>query len=246
MEKLILILIFLAAPAFADTGPDLFRAGNTLYTEGKFSDAAQKYQAAEEAGLRNWVLEYNLANAYWRAGQMGKAILHFERAFRINSGQSDVIYNLNLATTKAGDPELPSGALPILAWRFVYFFSINTLTVFSSLLFVFFCVAGGFALAGRNFLKGDAALGLGGLFIVLAVWLGARIYLLEHPQGVVVSSVAEVRSGPNTTYPANFTVPEGHRVLILEEQEPVQGWLEVGVPQEGLKGWVPESSVEII
>lgn len=70
--------------------------------------------------------------------------------------------------------------------------------------------------------------------------------MIEKPLGVVVSSVAEVRSGPNITYPANFTVPEGRRVLILKEQEPIQGWLEIGVPQEGLKGWVPDTSVETI
>ena len=241
-----LFILLSSAAVKADSSQELFKAGNALYAEGKFSEAAQKYQAAEEAGIRNWVLEYNLGNASWRAGQLGKAILHYERAFRINSGQNDVIYNLNLATTKAGDPELPSGALPILAWRLFYFFSVNTLTVFGSLLFIFFCVAGSFALAGRNFLMAETALGLGCIFIVLLAWLGARIYLLEHPKGVVVSPVAEVRSGPNTTYPANFTVPEGHRVLILEEQEPVQGWLEIGVPQEGLKGWVPETSVEVI
>jgi tetratricopeptide (TPR) repeat protein len=246
MEKIILILALLAVPAFADTAPDLFKAGNGLYAEGKFSEAAQKYQAAADAGLKNWVLEYNLGNAYYRAGLMGKAILHYERAFRMNSGQGDVIYNLNLATNKAGDPELPAGALPTLAWRLFYFLSINTLTLLCSFLFIFFCASAGFALAGRNFLKADAVLGLGCLFVVLLGWLGARIYLLEHPQGVVVASVAEVRSGPNTTYPTNFTVPEGHRVLILDEQEPVQGWLEIGAPQEGLKGWAPETSVEII
>ena len=246
MEKLILVLALLAAPVFAETGADLFKAGNALYTENKFPEAAQKYQMAADSGLKNWVLEYNLGNAYYRAGQIGKAILHYERAFRVNSGQNDVIYNLNLATNKAGDPELPPGALPVLAWRFFYFLSINTLTILFSLLFVFSCVAAGFALAGQNFLVSDLALGLGCLLVVVTGWLGARMYLLEHPQGVVVSPIAEVRSGPNTTYPTNFTVPEGHRVLLLDEQEPVQGWLEIGAPEQGLKGWAPESSVEVL
>src|SRR5207244_1500431 len=142
--------------------------------------------------------------------------------------------------------ELPSGALPALAWRLFYVLSINAIAVLVSLLLLTFGVAAGFALAGRSFLKADAAFGLGGLLIVLLGWMGVRIYLLEHPQGVVVTPIAEVRSGPNTTYPTISTVPEGHRVLQLEEQEPVQGWLEIGIPQEGLKGWVPETSVEII
>jgi hypothetical protein len=246
MEKLILFILLLAAPAFADSAQDLYRAGNQLYADGKFSDAAQKYQAAADSGLKNGVLEFNLGNAYYRAGLLGKAIVHYERAFRMDSGKGDVIYNLDLATRRAGDPELPSTALPILAWRFFYFLSINFLTFLTSVLFMALAVAGGFALAGRKFLPGDAVFGLGVLFVVFAAWLGVRAYLLEQPVGVVVTNVAEVRSGPNTTYPANFTVPEGRRVLILKEQEPIQGWLEIGVPQEGLKGWVPDSSVEVI
>src|SRR4029077_16225226 len=99
------------------------------YAEGKFSDAAQKYQALADSGIKNWTLEYNLGNAYYRAGQIGKAILHYERAFRMNSNQNDLLYNLNLATNKAGNPELPAGSLPALAWSLFYFLSINTLTV---------------------------------------------------------------------------------------------------------------------
>jgi len=196
--------------------------------------------------LRSWVLEYDLGNAYFRTGQLGKAIVHYERAFRLNSGQGDVTYNLDLATTKAGDPELPTTALPKLAWRLLYGLSINALTILVSFLFLICAVAAGFALAGKRVFKDDLILGFAFLFVVLAGWFGLRVYLLEKPVGVVISPVAEVRSGPNTTYPANFTVPEGRRVLILKEEEPIQGWLEIGVPQEGLKGWVPETSVEVI
>jgi len=240
------LLLLLPLLCHADTPQDLYKSGNALYAEGKFADAAQKYQSAADAGFRNWILEYDLGNAYYRAGQMGKGILHYERAFRINSGQGDVIYNLNLATTKAGDPELPTTALPVLAWRLFYVFSVNTLTVLFSLFFVFFCAVGAFALLDRRLLSNDILVMSGFFFVLLTGWLAGRIYLLEKPVGVVVSSVAEVRSGPNTTYPANFTIPEGRRVLILKEQEPIQGWLEIGVPQEGLKGWVPDTSVEVI
>jgi tetratricopeptide (TPR) repeat protein len=230
----------------AETPQDLFKAGNALYAEGKFVEAAQKFQAADDQGLRHWVLEYNLGNAYYRAGQLGRAIAHYERAFRMNSGQGDIIYNLNLATQKAGDPELPTSALSALAWRVFYLLSINALTLVSSLVFLILCGVAGFALMGRRIMGTEMVLGTGMLFLAVLGWLGLRIYLLEKPVGVVVSPVAEVRSGPNTSYPANFTVPEGRRVLILEEQEPIQGWLEIGVPQEGLKGWVPQNSIEIL
>jgi hypothetical protein len=244
------MLLFLPLSCLADTPQDLSKSGNQLYAEGKFSDAARSYQAAVDQGLRNWVLEYDLGNAYYRAGQIGRAILHYERAFRMNSGQGDVIYNLNLATAKAGDPELPTTALPILAWRLFYLLSINALTVVTSMLFVLLCAWAARALwpaaHGPSFAEGSLPAIVAFMCLMLGSWLGIRIYLLEKPEGVVVAPVAEVRSGPNTTYPANFTVPEGHRVLILQEQEPIQGWLEIGVPQEGLRGWVPDSSVDVI
>ena len=65
-----------------------------------------------------------------------------------------------------------------------------------------------------------------------------NIIEVEKPEGVVVAPVAEVRSGPNMSYAANFTVPEGRRILILKEQEPIQGWLEIGVRTNGVGGTV--------
>ena len=81
-------------------------------------------------------------------------------------------------------------------------------------------------------------------FILMSAWTAWRVTLNERPEAVVIVQMAEIRSGPNDSYPASFTVPEGRRLLILEAQEAVQGWLEVGVPQEGLKGWIEQKSIE--
>ena len=127
-----------------------------IYADGKFFDAAQKIPGGEPIrGLKIGLLDYDLGNAYYRSGQLGKAILHYERAFRLNSGQGDVLYNLNFATTKAGDPEMPAGALPALVWQLFYILSINALTLFASFLFIFMVGAAASALAGKNFLNKD-------------------------------------------------------------------------------------------
>ena len=103
------------------------------------------------------------------------------------------------ATTKAGEPELPSTALPNLAWRLLYGLSMNTVTLFASFLFLICTVTAGFALAGKRVFNGDLVLGLALFLIALLAWFGIRVSLLEKPEGVVDHSVAEVRSGPNTT-----------------------------------------------
>jgi tetratricopeptide (TPR) repeat protein len=232
-----------ARGAWADA-QDAFRQGNAAYSTAKFPDAVTAYESARAQGLSNWILYYNLGNAYYKAGQLGKAVVNYERAFERHSNDRDVIYNLNLSSTKAGDSRLPTSALPALFWRLFYALSLNAITAFASLLLIFLCVGGGGFLLGRGAGQGDKLAALAVVFGISGIWLSARIYFAEQQEAVVVAPSADVRSGPNLSYPANFTVPEGHTVMVLEEQDPVSGWLEIGVPSQGLKGWVPDSLVE--
>ncbi len=245
MEKIIGLLLLLAVPAFSAPSDSVFKEANALYTEGKFSEALQKYDAIPDAGS-SWVLEFNKGNTAYRLGQLGNAVLHYERAFRLRSNQKDVIYNLALASARAGDPRLPESGLVALAWKLYYMLTLNQLTVLATLLLTGLALYGGLLLAGRAGMAREIGWGLAGASVLIGLWVGARIYEVEHPRGVVVAPIAEVRSGPSITYPANFTVPEGHRVLILDTQEAIQGWLQIGIPREGLRGWVPEQSVQVI
>jgi len=253
-QKLLIFALCLLPCRFsmAEAPQELLKRGNALYAEGKFSEAASAYKEAQAGGLRHWALSYNLGNAYFKTGQLGRAVAEYHRAFRLNSGSSDVIFNLRLASARAGDPAVPQSALAALIWRLFFGLSINTLTVFVSLLFFTLIVPAIWKLAKPGTLALPSVVVqsvplLSSLLAFLFLWLGARIYFLEKPIGVVVASPnAEVRSGPNTSYPASFTVPEGRRVLILKEQDPIEGWLEIGVPSEGLKGWVPDTAVEVL
>lgn len=242
---LILFLCFVAG-AEAETPQELFQRGNAAYAQGQFDQAVKFYESMRSMGLRHWVVEYNVGNAYFKAGQAGKSIVSYERAFRLNPGQGDVIYNLHFALTKVGDPLLPAAALPRLFWRLFFGLSLNALTIGASLLFIGVCVGSGLWLLGRIHPTAEAAFVVVLVLLAAGLWAGLRITDAQRHEAIVVVPTAEVRGGPNTSYTANFTVPEGHRVQVLDEQEPVQGWLEIGVPDQGLKGWVPDSSVEVI
>lgn len=241
-------LLFLAlGSVHAESSQESFKRGNQLYADGKFAESVAAYDAAREAGLHHWALFYNRGNAHYRSGHLGKAVADYGRAFRLNSSQGDVVANLRLTTEKVGEPIVPSGTLAAVAWRLFYSLSINTLTILVSLLFLALMGLSGWSLWRRAVFLPDVMAGAGVALLLSGCWLAGRAYLLEQPLGVItMAPAAEVRSGPNTTYPANFTVPEGRRVLILDEVEPVAGWLEIGVPKEGLKGWVPDTAVDIL
>jgi len=223
-----------------------FRKGNTAYADGKFVEAVTSYEAARKEGLRQWMLEYNLGNAYYRTAQNGKAVAAYWRAFRLNPGEKDVIDNLNLAATKAGDPVLPSAGLSSFFWRAFFWLSMNTLAASASVFFITLIVLGSARLYTAIRIPYEVFLISTLCLLFSGGWLAARSWTHSRPVGIVVAAVAEVRSGPNLSYPANFTVPEGRRVVILKEQEPIAGWLEIGVPAEGLKGWVPDSAVDVL
>ncbi|MEK9145874.1 MAG: SH3 domain-containing protein, partial [Elusimicrobiota bacterium] len=83
----------------------------------------------------------------------------------------------------------------------------------------------------------------GALWLCAGAWWGLRALTGEAYPGVILAAEAEVRSGPGLRNPVSFKAPEGRRVSILGEKD---GWLEIGVLKEGLKGWLPAGQVEPI
>jgi SH3-like domain-containing protein len=58
---------------------------------------------------------------------------------------------------------------------------------------------------------------------------------------VVVAAQVEARTGPSAAERVGFLVPEGQRVAWLETSGE---WVQIGLPEKGLKGWVPAGAVE--
>ena len=60
---------------------------------------------------------------------------------------------------------------------------------------------------------------------------------------VVTAPRVEARSAPSDDSGVAFTAPEGQKVAALSESGP---WMEIGLPSQGLKGWIKKSDVEPI
>jgi hypothetical protein len=228
----------------------LFQEGNRLYQENDYYGAIEAYGGVLKAGLESADLYYNLANAHFKAGNLGDAILNYERALRLNPRGPDIRANLELARSLTADEIEPLPrfwVLSALSW-WVNLLPRMALTVGLVLTYLL----GTFGLiililsrrtSGRRlgtWFVGGGTLGL----LVLGCTLAAREGFLGRAEwGIVMVDAAAVQSAPSGGDDLTlFQVHEGTRVRVDRTTE---SWLEI-VLEDGRVGWVPSGVLETI
>ena len=235
-------------PATA-TSDELWQAGNAAYTAGDFARAAELYKAIADKGLYSAPLYYNLANALFKSGETGGAILYYNRALRLAPGDEDIRHNLEYAerSTKDKIEEIPEFFLVSWAKTVRSTMSCTAWTILSLVL-----LAAALALGLAYLLSQRIAMRKGGFygmvvalvcFIVttLMAW-SERNMLVERNEAVVMSSSLSVKSSPDKSATDLFVLHEGTVVTIGNT---VEGWAEVRIA-DGNKGWVETERIERI
>lgn len=210
---------------------DLFEKGNTAYAEQRWEDAVAAYESILNRGLQSGPLYFNLANAYARQEQFGRAILYYHRALWLEPGNG--IYRLHLqevrdrAFSRAFNP----GIFDLLSARL----SLNQWTLLAALAFW----------SGAALLVLPPLLGkrrfylLSGTLLLLAAtsaW-GAFHRLRDRQEGVVVSPEAVLKVAPTKASPLLGNLPEGMRTSFTRQE---RGHFYITTPN-GNAGWIPRS-----
>ena len=80
---LALILGLLAGRSLLTQTADMSVA-NSLAANGRYAEAAQAYQQLIDQGAADSAVYYNLGNAYMRLGNLGQAIVNYQRAAQLD------------------------------------------------------------------------------------------------------------------------------------------------------------------
>ncbi len=96
-----------------------FLGGIRHYESKAYGSAIEAFSKLVEKGVRNGKLYYNLANAYLKNGDIGPAILWYERALKLLPNDPDVRFNLTYADTLATDKK-ESFASPLMTVMFFW------------------------------------------------------------------------------------------------------------------------------
>jgi tetratricopeptide (TPR) repeat protein len=222
----------------------LFFKANAHYSDGAYQAAVDEYRRLLAAGLESGNLHFNLGNAYFKLGDIGRAIASYERAARLIPGDPDLAANLAYAQTQTG-----AAPCTVPMWRRVVFplrgrMPSATLGWLASFFVALACAA----LIVHRLLPAQprsaqyAAAGLGLLAAIAGGSLADQLLALEWRRHAVVVGIqdAAARFEPAEDGTVHFALPEGTRVEIADERE---GWVQVS-RCDGRRGWLPASNLE--
>ncbi len=222
----------------------LFYKANTLYEEGKYDEAISEYSKLISQGMESGNLYYNLGNSYFKKGDLGRAVLNYERAKRLIPRDSDLKsnYRFALSRTKSNVSETSSPLFKKAAAVFDTL-TINEITVMLSSVFVviilFFIVRLYVNISARNSLLFVSLSVV--VFVIVAFSLFGRTSILDR-EAVVVSESTEVRFEPFENATTHFTLYEGMKIEIVQYRKE---WMKVRRP-DGKIGWIKSQAAEKI
>ena len=215
-----------------------FRANNS-YREERYTEAIEDYEQLISTGLRSANVFYNLGNAYLRTGDKGKAILYYERAFRMRPRDADIRSNLDFARTLVeGGTGWNTGRWYKRVFLFLRgFLSLDEMTFLLFVIYftvmIFLALSVLFKAQRRLFYYFAAA--FCALFIVVLPSFINGIYESEYQKkAVIMVSETDVRFEPNDDATVHFKLHEGAVIQITRSQE---GWHQVK-RYDGKMGWL--------
>ncbi|MBT3959524.1 MAG: tetratricopeptide repeat protein [Gemmatimonadales bacterium] len=247
---LLVLLVAVGAPQVAHGQDELFQQGNQFYQAEDWSEAISAYENLLAAGFEGADLYYNLGNAYFKKGELGRSILNWERAAAIQPGEPDLRANLDLAgslTIDVIEPLPEFWLLGVWSW-WLHLIPYTALVLFvggSWLLLVGGSITRILGRSDGSSRWGTRAASVGAVVLVLA---GANLVVRElglgqADRGVILLEAVQVRSAPSEDEDLTlFEIHEGTRVRIDQR---AGLWAEI-VLEDGKVGWVPVEAMEVI
>jgi tetratricopeptide (TPR) repeat protein len=226
------------SPVFAQSDAEFTKA-NQDYAQNNFKEAISGYETLVRSGQSSANVFYNLGNAYFRAGDFGRAILNYERALALERHHPEATANLQIARDEARALEMQ----PSWPERYLQFASINQFSITAAVAFW----VGLFCVIGLIFARRRSATIIALLIFSLLVFVIAilAIYQLDHGSkgrslAIVTGKDVQARLATADTANSVLALPPGSEVKILSTRG---DWVYAALPNN-LRGWIPAKDAE--
>ncbi|MGD9612275.1 MAG: tetratricopeptide repeat protein [Kiritimatiellia bacterium] len=206
------------------------------YDENRLGDAIAGWEALVAEGQTQPETLFNLGNAHYRSGHLGKAILAYRQAQRLAPRDPDIRANLGFAAQSAGI-ELP--ARKPLAALLLDFSRAEWLGFGAACFWLLATALAAWILWPRfRFVSRPAAAVMAALLLLALAGLALHRDLDRFPEGGVLTADQKVLSSPLDTAKPLLAVPEGAIVRIRESRGT---WIEI--EHGSTRGWLPAAAL---
>lgn len=237
--------------------------GVDAYESRDYASSIEAFEQVVALGYVSADLYYNLGNAYFKYGQqlveeglgefsggeLGRAVLNYHRALKLNPAMEDAEYNLDLAKDYTNDTEsLPESFIAGLWVGLRNIMSINAWTIVSIvMLAVLFVLVIFYLLSDRVAVRKVSFFTALVLFICLilstSLAVSSRRAMLNDCRAVVVvADITSVHASPDSNSKVIRQPSQGVTVSVGREHGE---WCEI-VFADGEKGWIRLSQIEKI
>ncbi len=198
-----------------------------LYLNGDFAQAAEGYAALLKHDSKNPYLLINTANAYYKAGEHGKALANYYQAKRYIPRDHELNNNLQLLLDEV---KLKQPAM--LGYGYMTLMEAFLLLLLTNILFVF----------RKKFLHKTA---LRYLMIVIFVFSLLNFLFIANNQVMkrhaVIISAAQLRSGNSEEFPELMELLPAQIVEVIGTDN---HWSELVIDEQ--RGWLSDSALDLI
>ena len=244
----LLSLIFVSVTTVMGQNQQLKKA-NDLYAQGDYENAIPVYKSLVDTGMVSGPLFYNLGNAYYKTGQLGYAILNYERARLYMPKDKDLDYNLQMAQKMVVDKIDIVDVFFLKRWVMGIGNNLSSdqwaYAGIAAFILLIISIAV-YTFAGRSSLK-QLGFYFGVLMIIITsisfVYSGSLKNKITQRNGAIVfSPTVTVKGSPDESGTELFILHEGTKVNVTDS---IGDWNEI-VLGDGNVGWLKKSTIKKI
>jgi tetratricopeptide (TPR) repeat protein len=249
IKKALYILIFLLGTVSIAQNETLFEQGNTLYNDGNYIEAIEKYQAILDSGKHSAELYFNLGNAYYKLNNIAPSIYYYEKALQMAPNDTDILNNIAFARNMTIDvvDNIPEIGFSKFVKTFTNMLSFDTWAKISVGLVILFVILFLSYYFSYTSFKKRLAFVSSLVAVVLAcsaLSLAFHKYNLDKNDkpAIVFAKESQIKSEPNLRSTEAFKLHEGTKVQILDT---VNNWKKIKLA-DGKTGWIVSDDIKAL
>ncbi len=235
-------VLFISAALLAQSQVELaFDKASLQYKSKEFNKALANFLSIENEGIANADLFYNIGNCFLRTNEIGKSVLYYKKALKVDSNHKQSRRNLQYVLTLTKDKQNSSDDSVIRSfWKKIFdSLSLNFLATAILLIFVIIiiviCSIILYYQESEKTIPLFIVTILSVIFVLLLMITVVKYQEYTNEQEAVLIAKSVIGySGPSTDFTRVFTIHEGISFAVEKEQD---GWSLIKL-SNGLGGWI--------